>query len=335
MASMSMNHEVIGHSAASRRSLAFANESERWEAVRRRDPAADGAFYYSVRTTGVYCRPSCAARLPRRENVAFHRTRADAEQAGFRPCKRCRPDAAPRAAAISAVSERVTALDWAAIATQLDAHGCAMTGTLLGPQECAALAALYVQDAAFRSRIVMARHGFGRGEYKYFASPLPDVIAGLRTALYPPLAAIANRWNEALGVEACYPNEHAAYLARCHAAGQTRPTPLLLRYGPGDYNCLHQDIYGQHVFPLQVTVLLSRPGADFTGGEFVLTEQRPRMQSRAEVVPLGQGEAVIFPVRHRPVRGTRGLYRVNMRHGVSRLRSGTRYTAGIIFHDAR
>jgi hypothetical protein len=180
----------------------------------------------------------------------------------------------------------------------------------------------------------MSRHGFGRGEYKYFAYPLPELVAILRSGLYPPLAEIANRWNESMKVAAPYPSDHAGYLARCHKAGQNRPTPLLLQYGPGDYNCLHQDLYGDLVFPLQVTLLLSRPGEDFTGGEFVLTEQRPRMQSRAEVVPLVQGEAVIFPVHHRPVRGTRGTYRVNMRHGVSRLRFGHRHTLGIIFHDA-
>jgi uncharacterized protein len=230
---------------------------------------------------------------------------------------------------------RVAALDWSAVAAALDAQGCAVVGPLLGADACAALVARYDEDARFRSRIVMARHGFGRGEYKYFAYPLPDEVAALRAALYPPLATIANRWNDAMGVATRYPDEHAAFLARCHAAGQERPTPLLLRYGAGDFNCLHQDLYGEHVFPLQATLLLSRPGADFSGGEFVLTEQRPRMQSRAEVVPLSQGEAVVFPVHHRPVRGTRGIYRVNMRHGVSRLRAGRRHTLGVIFHDAR
>jgi hypothetical protein len=205
----------------------------------------------------------------------------------------------------------------------------------LTAEQCAALAQTYASDAPFRSRVVMARHGFGRGEYKYFAYPLPEPVAVLRAALYPPLAEIANRWNEAMAIDLRYPQEHASYLARCRKAGQTKPTPLLLQYGAGDYNCLHQDLYGEHVFPLQVTLLLSRPGEDFTGGEFVLTEQRPRMQSRAEVVPLAEGEAVIFPVHHRPVRGTRGIYRVNMRHGVSRLRSGHRHTLGIIFHDAK
>ena len=233
------------------------------------------------------------------------------------------------------VQDRIAALDWPAIAADLDAHGCAVIGPLLSVERCNALAELYPEDAVFRSRVIMARHGFGRGEYKYFAYPLPDVIADLRTALYPRLAGVANRWNEAMGIAVRYPDRHEAYLQRCHGAGQTRPTPLLLQYGPGDYNCLHQDLYGEHVFPLQATVLLSRPGEDFTGGEFVLTEQRPRMQSRAEVVPLRQGEIVIFPVHHRPVQGTRGVYRVNMRHGVSRVRSGRRHTLGVIFHDAK
>ena len=233
------------------------------------------------------------------------------------------------------IAERVASLDWEALGREIDAHGCATTGALLAAPECAALAGMYGDDALFRSRIVMARHGFGRGEYKYFDYPLPAMVADLRAALYPPLAEIANRWNEALALPARYPCAHAAYLARCHEAGQSRPTPLLLRYAEGDYNCLHQDLYGEHVFPLQVTILLSRPSVDFIGGEFLLTEQRPRMQSRAEVVPLDLGEAVIFPVHHRPVQGTRGLYRVNMRHGVSRLRDGRRHTLGIIFHDAR
>jgi len=233
------------------------------------------------------------------------------------------------------IEARLAALDWEAIATSLDAHGCAVAGPVLSPEECRAIAVTYDDDARFRSRIVMARHGFGRGEYKYFAHPLPDAVATLRTALYLPLAAIANRWNEALGIGVRYPDAHEQFLKRCHRAGQTKPTPLLLRYGEGDYNCLHQDLYGEHVFPLQVAFLLSEPMEDFTGGEFVLTEQRPRMQSRAEVVPLRQGEGVIFPVHHRPVRGTRGVYRVNMRHGVSRMRSGHRHTLGIIFHDAQ
>jgi uncharacterized protein len=239
------------------------------------------------------------------------------------------------APAPSTPAARIAALDWTSIAAELDANGCATTGALLSPEQCTALAESYAADAPFRSRVVMARHGFGRGEYKYFAYPLPNVVAELREALYPPLADIANRWNEAMGIDLRYPRDHASYLARCRKAGQGKPTPLLLQYGAGDYNCLHQDLYGEHVFPLQVAFLLSRPGMDFSGGEFVLTEQRPRMQSRAEVVPLAQGEGVIFPVHHRPVQGTRGTYRVNMRHGVSRLRSGHRHTLGIIFHDAK
>ena len=241
----------------------------------------------------------------------------------------------PRETEAPDVGERIASLDWSSVADALDAHGCAVTGPVLAPDDCASLASAYDQDAPFRSRIVMARHGFGRGEYKYFAYPLPDLGAALRAALYPPLAAIANRWNEQMGIATRYPDAHDAFLRRCHKAGQTKPTPLLLQYGAGDYNCLHQDLYGEHVFPLQVAFLLSAPGAAFTGGEFVLTEQRPRMQSRAEVVPLRQGEGVIFPVHHRPVRGTRGTYRVNMRHGVSRLHTGHRHTLGVIFHDAK
>jgi hypothetical protein len=240
-------------------------------------------------------------------------------------------DIAARSAGWSAALDGVA---WPEAGVALDTHGCATVGPLLSAQQCRAVSALYASEQPFRSRIVMARHGFGRGEYKYFAYPLPPLIEALRTALYPPLAAIANRWNEQMRIDVRYPQQHAEFLARCHKAGQTKPTPLLLQYGAGDYNCLHQDVYGEHVFPLQVTVLLSEPGVDFTGGEFVLTEQRPRMQSRAEVVSLPQGEAVIFPVRERPVHGTRGVYRVNMRHGVSRLRSGQRHTLGIIFHDA-
>jgi len=233
------------------------------------------------------------------------------------------------------VTERIAALDWPGIAAALDAHGCAVVKALLSPEACAALAASYELEDAFRSRVVMARHGFGSGEYKYFAYPLPPVVGELRAAMYPPLAGIANRLNEAMGIEVRYPEALEEFLDRCHRAGQTKPTPLVLRYAEGDYNCLHQDVYGDHLFPLQATVLLSRPGRDFTGGEFALTEQRPRMQSRVEVVPLEQGDCVVFPVRHRPVRGTRGSYRVTMRHGVSRLRSGHRHTLGIIFHDAR
>jgi uncharacterized protein len=228
----------------------------------------------------------------------------------------------------------IGALDWAGIERDLEAYGCAIAPKLISRETCRENAALYPDDARFRSRIVMAAHGVGRGEYKYFADPLPERIVALRRGFYRRLAPIADRWNEAMGVSVRYPAEHEAFVARCHQAGQKRPTPLLLRYGPGDYNCLHQDVYGEHLFPLQVAILLSEPGHDFTGGEFVLTEQRPRMQSRAEVAPLTQGDGVIFPVRERPVQGTRGTYRVNLRHGVSRIRSGERFTLGVIFHDA-
>jgi len=232
------------------------------------------------------------------------------------------------------VGGRVEAVDWKRVEADLDARGSAPIHGLLTRGECESLAALYPMADRFRSRVVMARHGFGRGEYQYFRYPLPEIVAGLRAAFYRRLARLANRWNAALGVVDRYPAQHAQYLARCHAAGQGRPTPLLLRYGPDDYNCLHQDLYGELVFPLQLTILLSAPGRDFTGGEFVLTEQRPRMQSRAEVVPLDQGDAVVFAVNHRPVQGARGVYRVRLRHGVSRVRSGERHTLGIIFHDA-
>ena len=225
-------------------------------------------------------------------------------------------------------------VDWSGVAAQLDSRGCALLPSLLDPAACRELGALYADDTRFRSRVVMARHGFGQGEYKYFAYPLPPRVAQLRTALYEPLAPIANQWSRRLGGERCYPPSLDAFLEGCHAAGQTKPTPLLLQYGPEDYNCLHQDLYGEWIFPLQLTVLLSQPGHDFTGGEFVLTEQRPRMQSRAEVVPLSQGDGVVFAVHHRPVHGTRGDYRVNLRHGVSRVRSGRRQTLGVIFHDA-
>jgi len=224
--------------------------------------------------------------------------------------------------------------DWQHLAAALDAQGCAPIPGLLDAGACRNLAASYADASLFRKRIVMASHGFGRGEYQYFTYPLPRALQTLRETLYARLAPIANRWHERLRLDTRFPATHAEFLARCHAAGQARPTPLLLRYAAGDFNCLHQDLYGEHVFPLQVAVLLSRPGEDFSGGEFVLTEQRPRMQSRVEVVPLGQGDAVIFAVNSRPVEGTRGTYRVNMRHGVSRLRGGQRHTLGLIFHDA-
>jgi hypothetical protein len=231
--------------------------------------------------------------------------------------------------------ERAARYDWSAVGAELNAFGSAVLAKLLGAAECEEIAALYAHDAHFRSHVHMARHGFGKGEYKYFRYPLPPIVAGLRTALYAHVAPIANQWNERINMAPRYPAKHADYLKICHAAGQLRPTPLLLQYAPGDFNCLHQDLYGDLAFPLQVTVLLSDPTRDFTGGEFVLTEQRPRMQSRVEVVPLQQGDAVLFAVHNRPVQGSKGPYRVNLRHGVSRLRSGRRHTLGIIFHDAK
>jgi hypothetical protein len=242
-----------------------------------------------------------------------------------------RAELAPR----SVVADRIAAIDWGCVSNELDAQGCAVIERLLTASQCAALVAFYPEDSRFRSHVVMGRHGFGRGEYKYFSYPLPDLIAALRPRLYERLCGVANRWNQAMGIDISYPKSHAAFLKRCHDAGQAKPTPLLLQYDEGDYNCLHQDLYGEHVFPLQVAILLSEPGRDFEGGEFVLTEQRPRMQSRAEVVPLRQGDGVAFAVHHRPVAGTRGTYRVNLRHGVSRLRSGRRHTVGVIFHDSK
>ena len=232
------------------------------------------------------------------------------------------------------MQQRLERADWPTLHAHLDAQGHALLPSLLDAQECRALAACYDDPALFRSRVVMARHGFGRGEYQYFRYPLPDAVAGLRSALYARLAPIANDWHWRMDLPARFPPTHAEFLARCHAAGQQRPTPLLLRYGPGDYNCLHQDLYGEHVFPLQVVFLLSRPGEDFTGGELVMTEQRPRMQSRPMVLPLAQGDAAVIAVSHRPVNGTRGSYRVNLRHGVSCVRSGSRHTLRIVLHDA-
>jgi hypothetical protein len=233
------------------------------------------------------------------------------------------------------VSERVERLNWQQISNELDEQGYGLLGGLVRFEECDALVSLYSEDQRFRSRIVMERFSFGRGEYKYFDYPLPGSVSELRSALYTRLQPIANHWNEVMGINVQYPKEHSQFINRCHKAGQLKPTPLLLQYRPGDFNCLHQDLYGDHVFPIQVTVLLSQPGRDFTGGEFLLVEQRPRMQSRAEVVPLRKGDAVAFAVHHRPVHGKRGPYRVNFRHGVSRVRSGDRYTLGIIFHDAK
>ena len=244
------------------------------------------------------------------------------------------PEVATAAPPAGDLAQRIEAYDWPAVLKDLDAQGNSVLERLLSAEECRELSELYSAGSGFRSRIVMARHGFGRGEYQYFDYPLPELIAGLRTALYRQLAPLANRWNEVMGTAVRYPGEHAQFIARCHSAGQRKPTPLLLQYGAGDYNCLHQDVYGEHVFPIQVAILLSEPGKDFTGGEFVMTEQRPRMQSRVDVVPLQQGHAAVFTVRQRPVQGTRGAYRVNLRHGVSRIRSGRRHTLGIIFHDA-
>ena len=232
------------------------------------------------------------------------------------------------------IADRLDRISWERIESDLDEYGGSILEHLLTPEECDTVTPMYADDAVFRNCVVMARHGFGRGEYKYFRYPLPDLVESLRTNLYPRLAPVANRWNQALRSDVRYPEGHAEFLVRCHDAGQRRPTPLLLQYGDGDYNCLHQDLYGEHVFPIQVAVLLSEPGRDFSGGDFVLTEQRPRMQSRVEVMPLRQGDAVAFAVHHRPVQGTRGTYRVNLRHGVSRIRGGHRHTLGIIFHDA-
>ena len=229
----------------------------------------------------------------------------------------------------------VDKLDWQRISDELGLQGHAMIPGLFEPSQCKAVVDLYPDQDLFRSRVVMSRHGFGRGEYQYFKYPLPKLVASLRASLYPHLAPIANRWNELMKIDVRFPDTHKDFIERCHEAGQLRPTPLLLQYEAGDYNCLHQDLYGEHVFPLQIAILLSQPGRDFTGGEFILTEQRPRMQSRAEVIPLEQGDAVVFAVHHRPAQGTRGIYRVNMRHGVSRLRSGRRHTLGVIFHDAK
>jgi hypothetical protein len=236
---------------------------------------------------------------------------------------------------MDSVERRVDAVAWPQVEQELDRYGCAVLPRLLSPAGCDALAGMYARDELFRSRVVMERHGFGRGEYKYFDHPLPKLVSTLRTATYPHLVPLANRWNEAMRIDVRYPSRHADFVQRCHEAGQIRPTPLILEYGPEDYNCLHQDLYGEHVFPLQLAILLSEPEQDFTGGEFVMTEQRPRMQSRAEVVPLRQGDAVVFAVNTRPVQGSRGSYRVQLRHGVSRVRSGRRHTLGVIFHDAR
>ena len=255
-----------------------------------------------------------------------------------RPARLCDRRAMAHAAtapAAAALDPRVNAREWSSVEQQLDDSGWAVLPGVLTADETDALVRLYDDDRMFRSRVVMAKHGFGRGEYKYFKYPLPAILADVRTAMYPRLVPIANRWNESMRVEVRYPDAHAEFIARCHDAGQTRPTPLLLRYAEGDFNALHQDVYGEHLFPLQMMILLSEPGREFTGGEFVVTEQRPRMQSRVEVVPVGRGDAVVWAVRDRPAQGRRGTYRVTMRHGVSRVRWGRRHTAGVIFHDAR
>lgn len=304
-------------------------DDRRWAALVSRDAAADGLFYSCVRTTGVYCRPSCPGR-PRRNNVFFVETRTEAERAGLRPCKRCRPDRL----AVGPIARRIDAIDWERADEGLERDGFAALGRLLDDNECAGLAAAYAADGDFRTKVVMARHAFGAGEYKYFADPPPAPVEDLRTRLYARLSPLANRWGERLGEARTYPPDHSAYRAICAAAGQTRPTPLLLSYGPGDYNRLHRDLYGAEIFPVQVAILLSEPGKDFEGGEFILTEQRPRMQSRAHVVPLAKGDAVAFAVNERPIDGARGVYKARMRHGVSTIRAGRRMTLGVIFHDA-
>ena len=305
-------------------------EDRQWQAVLTREAAADGRFYCCVKTTGVYCRPSCSGR-PQRKNVFFVDTRAEAERAGLRPCKRCRPD---RLAAGS-IESRIGAIDWAKAGEGLDLEGFARLGRVLNDDECDALGASYLADQGFRSTVAMARHGFGAGEYKYFGYPLPPLVEELRTRLYARLAPVANAWRESLGQAGKYPPDHRSYRERCAGAGQARPTPLLLTYGPGDYNRLHRDLYGAEIFPVQVAILLTAPQKDFEGGEFILTEQRPRMQSRAHAVSLLKGDAVAFAVNERPVAGAKGVYKAQMRHGVSTIRSGRRMTLGVIFHDAK
>lgn len=306
------------------------DEDARWAAVSRRDASADGAFWSCVKTTGVYCRPSCAGR-PKRENVFFVETRAEAETAGFRPCKRCRPD---RFVAGS-LSKRIDDVDWKRAKAGLDEQGWAPLGRLLSDDDCAALIDGYDDDERYRSTVMMRRHGFGEGEYRYFADPAPPLVSMLRTGLYEKLAPIANEWLAALKENRpAFPATHEAYRRRCAMAGQNRPTPLILKYGPGDYNRLHQDLYGGEIFPIQAAVLLSEPGRDFSGGEFVMTEQTPRRQSRAIVAPMEKGFAIAFAVNDRPMTGARGAYRVKMRHGVSEIRDGKRYCLGVIFHDA-
>lgn len=307
----------------------YETDDARWAACLARDRGAEGAFYSCVATTGVYCLPSCAGR-PLRKNVTFAATRREAERGGYRPCKRCRPDrfvAGPMA-------RRIGEVDWRRAAAALDAAGWAHLGALLTAEECDRLVADYDRDEFYRSRIVMARHAFGEGEYRYFADPLPALVGGLREGLYPYLRETAAQWAASLGAAKDYPARHADYRLLCAAAGQARPTPLILKYGAGGHNRLHQDLYGGEVFPLQVAILLSEPGKDFEGGGFVLTEQRPRQQSRAEIVPLRKGDAVAFAVNERPVAGARGVFRARMRHGIATVSAGARYALGVIFHDA-
>jgi len=306
------------------------DDDARWAAVERRDAAVDGAFWSCVKTTGVYCLPSCSGR-PKRENVIFVATRADAEAAGFRPCKRCRPERFVS----GALQERIEEIDWTRAHDALNAQGWAPLGRLLSDEDCSALVAGYEEDARYRSTVIMRRHGFGEGEYRYFTDPAPDLVSTLRARLYEKLAPVANEWRMTLKQKRdAYPAKLSAYRKRCAMAGQKRPTPLILKYGAGDYNRLHQDLYGGEVFPLQVAIVLSQPGRDFSGGEFVMTEQAPRRQSRAMVAPLEKGSAIAFAVNERPVEGAHGTYRVKMRHGVSEIRDGARYCLGVIFHDA-
>ncbi|WP_425408711.1 2OG-Fe(II) oxygenase [Hyphococcus sp.] len=304
-------------------------EARRWKAVERRDVDSNGEFWTCVKTTGVYCLPSCAAR-PLRKNVIFADTRRAAEDAGYRPCKRCRPERYVQ----GGLAERIERIDWERAGAVLNAEGWAPLGRMLNDEECRQLIGSYDEDERYRSTVVMRRHGFGEGEYRYFNETAPRIVAELRARFYEKLAPLANQWAGKLGRETGFPVRHAAYLKHCAKAGQARPTPLILKYGPGDYNRLHQDLYGDEVFPLQIALLLSAPGKDFTGGEFVMTEQTPRRQSRAIVAPLEQGDAIAFAVNERPAEGARGIYRVKMRHGVSEVRTGSRYCLGVIFHDA-
>ncbi len=306
------------------------NDDARWDAVMRRDAGANGRFWSCVKTTGFYCLPSCAGR-PLRKNVVFADTRAEAEAAGFRPCKRCRPEQFVS----GSLEDRTAGVDWTGAEAALNANGWAPLGRLLSDAECASLIDGYGDAEKYRSTVTMRRHGFGEGEYRYFANPAPAIVAALRISCYERLAPLANEWRARLSDDReAFPAGHQAYLERCALVGQARPAPLILKYGPGDYNRLHQDLYGGEVFPVQVAILLSQPGQDFDGGEFIMTEQTPRRQSRAMVLPLEKGSAIAFAVNDRPVDGARGSYRLKMRHGVSEIRRGARYCLGVIFHDA-